>query len=122
MLTRDLDETVLTNFDEKKGYPETPARDLLDWRLFNPNVISDEADATSVLAKIVNSEAYASELIDCRPYMIIHPYLVNTHDDLFRCLEMFRHHHLRHLPVVNGIYGSLRGIITRQDMFAYMSL
>jgi len=54
--------------------------------------------------------------------MIEHPYHVYNHDDLYKCLEMFRHLHLRHLPVVTPSDGRLCGVITRKDLFAYMGL
>ena len=60
--------------------------------------------------------------IDLRPYMIVHPFTIAPHDDLERANELFRHHHLRHLPVVNPGNGQLVGIVTRKDLFKYMSL
>ena len=54
--------------------------------------------------------------------MIINPFVAAPHDDLERVNELFRHHHLRHLPVVNPGNGALVGIVTRKDIFKYMSL
>jgi CBS domain-containing protein len=65
-----------------------------------------------------NDQAY----IDLRPYMFNHPFVVYPHDDLTRANELFRHHHLRHLPVVNPGNGALVGIVTRKDLFKYMAL
>lgn len=67
-------------------------------------------------------DAYHEELIDLRPYMWESPFTVHAHDTLSRCVELFRLHHLRHLPVVNPANGECIGVITRKDLFTYMSL
>lgn len=67
-------------------------------------------------------DKYEDEKLDLRPYMWEHPFTAFVHDDLAKVLELFRHHHLRHLPIVNPADGSLVGVITRKDLFAYMSL
>lgn len=61
-------------------------------------------------------------MIDVRPYMIETPYLAQSTDRLQKILDTFRHMHLRSLAVVNPGTGALEGIITRQDIFAYLSL
>ena len=61
-------------------------------------------------------------MVDVRPYMIETPFLVQTTDRLQKVLDVFRHMNLRMLPVTNPGTGALDGIITRQDLFAYMSL
>lgn len=84
------------------------------------NFYSDEADPKEVLETICDN--YEDQMMDLRPYIWEHPFIVYVHDTLDKCLEMFRHHHLRHLPVVNPADGSIVGICTRKDLFAYMEL
>lgn len=43
-------------------------------------------------------------------------------DSIDKIVEVFRLMNLRHLPVLNEQDNTLVGIITRQDIFAYMSL
>jgi CBS domain-containing protein len=62
------------------------------------------------------------KIIDIRPYIIDTPYLAQSTDRLQKILNIFRHMHLRALPVTNPGTGELEGIITRQDIFAYMGL
>lgn len=62
------------------------------------------------------------EWIDLRPYMIEQPINVSINTKLFAVLESFRLNHLRHLMVVNPADGKIAGIITRKDLFKYMSL
>jgi CBS domain-containing protein len=54
--------------------------------------------------------------------MIEKPFCVHENDKLQKIVEIFRLMNLRHLPVVNDNNNVLVGIITRQDIFAYMSL
>ena len=61
-------------------------------------------------------------MIDIRPYIIDTPFLAQSTDRLPKILEMFRTMHLRTLPVTNPGTGALEGVITRQDLFAYMAL
>ena len=67
-------------------------------------------------------ERNADRMIDVRPYMIETPYLAQTTDRLQKIIDVFRHMHLRVLAVTNPGTGALEGIITRQDLFAFMSL
>ena len=48
--------------------------------------------------------------------------MVLTTDKLPKCLELFRHMHLRALPVNDPNTGMPVAILTRQDLFSYMSL
>jgi CBS domain-containing protein len=52
-------------------------------------------------------------MIDLRPYMIEEPYTVYTTDKLPKVLDMFRHFHLRALPVINPNYGKIVAVLTR---------
>ena len=77
-------------------------------------------DATYVLDHIVDE--YAEEWLDLRPYMWEDPIKVSVYAKIKDVLELFRMHHLRHLIVVDPSDGQLAGIVTRKDLFAYMSL
>ena len=68
------------------------------------------------------SEQHASRVVDLRPYMVPRPYTVFENDGLQKCLSIFRLMNLRQLPVLNEDDGSLVGIITRQDLFAFMAV
>lgn len=61
-------------------------------------------------------------MIDVRPYIYEHPYRVTIHDNFEKCLETFRTNSLRHLCVVSPHQGAVVGVITRKDLFAYMSI
>lgn len=61
-------------------------------------------------------------LLDLRSYMIENPYVCSTRDKLPKILDIFRNFHLRQLPVIEYKSGKVVGIITRQDIFSYMSL
>lgn len=54
--------------------------------------------------------------------MIEKPHSVHETDRIDKVVEIFRLMNLRHLMVVTESDNSLIGIITRQDIFAYMSL
>ena len=54
--------------------------------------------------------------------MIEEPYIVYTTDKLPKCLDLFRHMHLRALPVIDPNDGSCVAVLTRSDIFAYMAL
>ena len=114
-----MDKKFRLNWDAQEGLPETPKNEILDWRLFNENMYSVEPK-DDLIKEIM--EQNQGEYIDLRPYMIVHPFTIAPHDDLDRANELFRHHHLRHLPVVNPGNGQLVGIVTRKDLFKYMAL
>lgn len=54
--------------------------------------------------------------------MIEKPYFVYESDKIQKIVEVFRLMNLRHLPVLSEADNTVVGIITRQDIFAYMSL
>jgi CBS domain-containing protein len=54
--------------------------------------------------------------------MIEDPMIITTTDKLPKVLEMFRHFHLRALPVIDPNNGLPVAVLTRQDLFAYMGL
>jgi len=114
-----MNDEFRLNYDENEGLPETPEADQLDWRVFNEDFYSSAADANSVKDIIAENP---DELIDLRPYMVVHPFTMAPHDHLERACDLFRHHHLRHLVVINPGNGKIVGIVTRKDLFKYMHL
>ncbi|CDW75014.1 UNKNOWN [Stylonychia lemnae] len=58
--------------------------------------------------------------MDLRCYMEHSPHFVQPQDSAQKVLDVFRLHHLRYLPVVDK--DQVIGIITRQDLFTYMSI
>jgi CBS domain-containing protein len=92
---------------------------ILDWWLFNADMYSSDRNVMEVEAIM---ESNFHRLVDLRPYMIEDPYIVYTTDKLYKCLELFRTMHLRALPVIDPNDGSCVFVLTRQDLFAYMSL
>lgn len=63
-----------------------------------------------------------NKMVDLRPYMIENPETCNRFDYLPKILRRFLHMHLRHLIVVNPVTGLMEGMITRQDVFAWLPL
>jgi CBS domain-containing protein len=97
--------------------PETERR--LDWWLFNSDMYSTDRNEKEVEEIMGNN---LERLVDLRPYMIEEPYIVYSTDKLNKCLELFRTMHLRALPVIDPNNGSCVYVLTRSDLFAYMSL
>ena len=91
----------------------------MDWRAFNKNIYSDEVNADYVLEHII--PYYEDEFVDLRPYMIENPISVSVDTKLKDALELFYLLHLRHLIITDPEDGTLAGIVTRKDIFAYMS-
>ena len=103
-----------------KDYELAPkSKELLHWHLFCSDFYSTERKFSEV-SEIANQ--FGHKYIDLRPYMIPDPYMVMTTDKLPKCLELFRHMHLRSLVVNDPNSGRPVAIMTRQDLFAYMSL
>ena len=77
-----------------------------------------------VQPKYSEIEPYVQENVakrlDLRPYMEQSPHFVSPRDNLQKVLDVFRLHHVRYLPVVEN--EQVVGIITRQDLFAYMTI
>ena len=93
--------------------------EILHWSNFNVDYYSNDLNYESV-AEIVQN--HRDRMVDVRPYMIETPFVCQSTDKLQKVLEIFRNMHLRSLPVISPGSGALEGIITRQDIFAYMSL
>lgn len=113
-------EAFEVDFDAKNGFPISPMHERVEWQAFNYNIYSDEADPKEVLEKVCDE--YDAEKLDLRPYIWEHPMTAYVNDPLHKVLELFRHHHLRHCCIMNPKDGALVGVITRKDLFAYMSL
>ncbi|CDW84851.1 h(+) cl(-) exchange transporter 7-like [Stylonychia lemnae] len=91
----------------------------LKWEDLNQNFKSAEKDYKTIeQIAIANSE----QLLDLRPYMIERPFSVIVRDGIQKVHMMFRCLHLRQLLVTNIDNGEIQGIITRQDLFQYMTL
>ena len=110
----------MVEYDAAQGFPETPVHKILPFHYFNEAAITKDTDATFVKDNILDK--YEDELVDMRPYMIRYPYTIQVHDNLRKAVEMFRHFHLRHLCVTNPGDNTVRGIVTRKDLFKYMWL
>lgn len=65
---------------------------------------------------------YIREKIELNNYMIEEPQICHSTDRLRKVCDLFRHMQLRQIMVINPTNGQLVGIITRQDIFAYMSI
>jgi len=113
-------EKTLTNFTGENDYDLVPASGIpLHWSYFCGDFYSTERKVKEV-AEIVAH--FGHKFIDLRPFMIEYPYSVFTTEKLPKVLEMFRHLHLRALPVINPKTGMPVGVLTRQDIFAFMSV
>lgn len=92
---------------------------LLGWDKFNIDLWSTQRKITEV--KDI-CERFGHKLIDLRPYLNEEPYIVHTTDKLPKVLDLFRHFHLRALPVLDPNDGLPVAVLTRQDVFAYCAL
>lgn len=111
---------ILGDFTIMKDVAEIPiTNELLDWRCFNVDYYSHDREYKEVEEICAEN---LDKMIDLRPYYIETPFLAQSTDRLQKVLDVFRHMHLRTLPVTNPGTGELEGIITRRDIFAYMSL
>lgn len=91
----------------------------IHWKHFNTDFDSTQRDYGEVHHIC---EDFKDKLVDLRPYLIEEPFTVSLTDKFPKVLEMFRHMHLRALPVIDPNTGLPVAILTRQDIFAYMSL
>jgi CBS domain-containing protein len=116
----DRSEKFEIEFDEREGFPPTPADKIMDVNSFNSKITGPECDTEQVLLSV--GTEYFDALIDVRPYMQEYPHTVSVNDPLEKCLQIFLSNHLRHLCVVNPTDGACVGVITRKDLFAYVNL
>ena len=108
---------MFTGDKDTKDAPIT--KKVLPWWYFNSDMYSTDRKYSEVSDIF---ETFAHKKVDLRPYMIEEPYVVQTTDKLPKCLELFRHMHIRALPVLDPNTGVTVAVLTRQDLFAYMAL
>jgi len=109
-----------TGFFDNDRFPDTPEKDILSWRFFTRDFLAKDLPVDDDIERVCRE--FREEMIDFRPYMIENPYTVFTTDQLLKCVDVFRKMHLRHLVVVHPGNCSLKGIITRKDLFKYLDL
>ena len=115
----DRNETMI-GFTGDRDYEKAPKSEfVLHWHYFCSDFYSTDRQISEVEDIC---RGFSHKHIDLRPYMIEYPYVVLTTDKLPKCLELFRHMHLRALPVNDPNSGMPVAILTRQDIFSYMSL
>uniref|UniRef100_A0A7S3N344 CBS domain-containing protein n=1 Tax=Strombidium inclinatum TaxID=197538 RepID=A0A7S3N344_9SPIT len=95
------------------------SKEILDWIHFNSDFKSTDKSFDSVKSIAL---AHEDERMDLRPYMIESPFVCTTTDKFQKVLDIFRANQLRQICVINPVDGSLQGVISREDIFAYMSL
>lgn len=95
------------------------SEELIDWREFNTNLYSTQHTFNEIIHLIKENK---DERIDLRPYMIIEPFVCMTTDKMQKVLDIYRMNQLRQICVINPVDGSLQGVISREDLFAYMSM
>ena len=112
-------ETLMkyTGETDKVELPVTT--NVLPWHEFNVDFWSTHRSFDEVKEIIAK---YPDKRIDLRPYMIEQPFVILTTDSLPKVLNYFRHFHLRALPVIDPANGKPVAVLTRQDIFAFMSL
>ncbi|CDW84850.1 h(+) cl(-) exchange transporter 7-like isoform 2 [Stylonychia lemnae] len=93
--------------------------DKIQWQDLNQDFKSNIRNYKDITELAVRNP---DQLLDLRPYMIERPYSVTIKDKLPKALNLFRQMQLRQLPVINDTTCKVEGIITRQDLFQYMSL
>ena len=100
--------------------PTMDEDDILPWQDFIRDFHSRDLPYNQEVKDII--EANKSERIDFRPYMIENPMTVTSSDKFLKCTELFRKMHLRSLIVIDPSDASLKGIITREDLFRFLDL
>ena len=112
--------TTLRQFTGMKDLIDVPlTNEELEYWHFNSDFYSQERTFEEVESIC---RANREKMVDVRPYIQETPFLCQSTDKLQKILDVFRHMELRVLAVVNPADGSLEGIITRQDIFTFMSL
>ena len=110
----------MVEYTGEKDYELAPeSKNKLHWHYFCSDFYSKDRQFKEV-ADIC--QTFAHRYIDLRPYFIEYPYAVMTTEKLPKCLELFRHMHLRALPVNDPNTGRPVACLTRADLFSFMSL
>jgi CBS domain-containing protein len=68
------------------------------------------------------AQKHPEQRLDLRSYMIEDPHYVTELTTMKKAIDIFKQMQLRQLPVVNKKDGTVTGMLTRQDFFAYMTL
>ena len=101
----------MEQFTGERDYENLPKSKLvLHWHNFCSDFYSTDRQFSEV-SDI--ARAFGHKYIDLRPYIIEYPYVVITTDKLPKCLELFRHMHLRSLPVNDPNTGRPVAVLTR---------
>ena len=109
-----------TNQEDAERFPATPEKLVVPWQRFCRDFWSKDLKLTLELNSLC--QYYENYLIDFRPYLIESPITVFTTDPILNCMQLMRNMYLRHIIVISPVDGSLQGIITRQDLFAWLDL
>ena len=113
-------KTAILKFTTVGDYAEIPDTIApLPYHYFNHDFYASERYYEEVQEIC---ERHKERLIDLRPYMIETPFIVQSTDKLQKILDIFRFMQLRAIGVTNPETGALEGIITRQNIFAYIHL
>ena len=118
---RGLDDGDQQDNDEEDVLASMRGSLRLKWFDFNVDFHSSLPDIKDRRYEDI-AKNYGEMTIDLRPYMQPRPFTVFQFDNLQKCLDQFRLMNLRQLPVLSEDDGSVVGIITRQDIFAFMSV
>jgi CBS domain-containing protein len=109
-------------FDESdhEDYTQYPIIPLpFSWEELNQDFGSNPSNYKDVTETAL---IYKEEEVDLRSCMIERPLMVSASDKFPKILNLFRQMQLRQLLVINDADGKLLGIITRKDLFQFMSL
>ena len=125
---QDVETTMMNRetFGRPSGVAVAPAGvhqsrpGTLSWKLFKTEIYEQKKDYKLEVENIC-IENYRRH-VNLANYMIEEPQICHTTDKLRKVCDLFRHMQLRQLPVINPQDGKLVGIITRQDIFAYMTI
>jgi len=110
MEKEDRNQTMMA-FTGERDYELAPkSENVLHWHYFCSDFYSQERKTEEV---VDIASMFSHKYIDLRPYMIEQPYVVLTTDKLPKCLELFRHMHLRALLVNDPNNGMPVAILTR---------
>jgi hypothetical protein len=105
---------------DTESFPASQNSMLASWRAFTQGFLGTDLKMSDDVKDICQN--HEDKMVDLRPYMIENVYRCTRFDYLPIILQIFQHHHLRHLVVVNPINNRIEGVITRQDIFMYMPL
>ena len=110
-MEKDERNQTMLGFTGERDYEMAPkSENVLHWHHFCSDFYSSERKVEEI---VDIAGIFGHKYVDLRPYFIEQPYVVHTTDKLPKCLELFRHMHLRALPVNDPNTGMPVAIITR---------